>query len=82
MSQDDFRKTMQDSNVPQETRVEDFLRIIDDLNNWLYKTYWPLNGKLPPTGGVWVVGEEQGLECRRGTLWYGGGKQVRLGRGF
>jgi hypothetical protein len=28
------------------------------------------------------VGEERGLDFRKGTLWYGGGETVRLGVGF
>lgn len=30
----------------------------------------------------WIVGEENGLDCRRGTLWYGGGQTEYLGKGF
>jgi hypothetical protein len=35
-----------------------------------------------PEGGEWVVGEEKGLDLRKGVLWYGGGETVRLGKGF
>ena len=30
----------------------------------------------------WIVGQEKGLDCREGTVWYGGGETVRIGRGF
>ncbi|KAK5084307.1 hypothetical protein LTR05_005383 [Lithohypha guttulata] len=33
-------------------------------------------------GGEWIVGEEQGLDFRKGTLWYGGGDTVYLGKGI
>jgi hypothetical protein len=39
-------------------------------------------GEWIPEGGEWVVGEEKGLDLRKGVLWYGGGETVRLGKGF
>lgn len=30
----------------------------------------------------WLVGEEKGLVCRKGTVWYGGGQSQHEGRGF
>jgi len=33
-------------------------------------------------GGEWTVGEESGLDFRKGTLWYGGGETIYLGRGI
>lgn len=30
-------------------------------------------------GGTWVVGEEKGLDCRIGRVWYGVGDRVGLG---
>lgn len=32
-------------------------------------------------GGEWIVGEEKGLDFRKGTLWYGGGETIYLGKG-
>ncbi|KAK5940879.1 hypothetical protein PMZ80_007296 [Knufia obscura] len=32
-------------------------------------------------GGEWIVGEEKGLDFRKGTLWYGGGETIYFGRG-
>lgn len=52
---------------------------IEELNAWLQSEYWPREGA---GAGEWIVGEEVGLDCRKGTLWYGGGETVRLGTGF
>lgn len=58
-----------------EGRAGELVEVIDRLNEWLMKEYWGEEGG-------WVVGQEKGLECRKGTLWYGGGEQVYLGKGF
>ncbi|KAL2444365.1 hypothetical protein ABEF95_016430 [Exophiala dermatitidis] len=52
------------------------------INKWLEVEYWPEEGHLIKPGGEWVVGEEKGLDFRKGTLWYGGGETVYLGEGF
>ena len=55
---------------------------IDMINKWLEAEYWPSeNGPIRP-GGEWIVGEEKGLDFRKGTLWYGDGESVYLGKGF
>ncbi|KAI9683649.1 MAG: transport between ER and Golgi ATPase protein [Trizodia sp. TS-e1964] len=54
---------------------------IEALNAWLRAEYWPREGGVPE-GGEWVVGQEKGLDCRAGTLWYGGGETLVLGEGF
>lgn len=41
-----------------------------------------INAWLGECGEEWVVGEECGLDFRKGPLWYGAGETVRLGRGF
>lgn len=33
-------------------------------------------------GGEWIVGEEKGLDFRKGTLWYGGGESICVGKGI
>lgn len=63
-------------------RMKNFIGVIDEVNEWLRKEYWPTNSDVKE-GGQWVVGEEKGLEYRKGALWYGGGGEtVRLGQGF
>lgn len=49
---------------------------------WLEETFWPQEGGERNDEGEWVVGQEKGLDCRRGQLWYGGGETVNLGKGF
>ena len=66
-------------------RVCKLIEKIEDINTWLQEEYWPKDGqqgKRIKEGGEWIVGEEKGLDCRKGTLWYGGGETVRLGKGF
>ena len=66
-------------------KVSKLVEEIEDINAWLVEEYWPREGQQGERikeGGEWIVGEEKGLDCRKGTLWYGGGNTVRLGRGF
>lgn len=63
-------------------RVGKLVERIEEVNAWLEREYWPREGERVKDGGEWVVGEEKGLDCRKGTLWYGGGETVRLGKGF
>ena len=53
---------------------------LEMLNKWLQDTYWS-NDQSPLARGQWAVGEECGLDCRIGTLWYGGGSSLRVGKG-
>jgi hypothetical protein len=58
------------------------MRVVGELNEWLEREFWPKEGGIRH-GGEWVVGEEKGLEVRKGTLWYGsGGETVLVGEGF
>jgi len=41
-----------------------------------------INEELEGWEGEWVVGAERGVECRVGTLWYGGGETIETGRAF
>lgn len=59
---------------------ERWMRKIEELNRWLEEEVWPTEERDP--GKEWVVGMEKGLDFRKGTLWYGGGETVRLGKGF
>jgi len=76
----------------QDFEAEGFVRVIEGVNEWLVREFWPKGGEKNvmdggvggiKEGGEWVVGEEKGLEVRKGTLWYGGGGEtVVLGEGF
>jgi hypothetical protein len=65
-----------------EGKMEDWIKVIEDINQWLEDNYWPKEGGEVREDAQWIVGQEKGLDCRQGTLWYGGGKTVRLGKGF
>jgi vesicle-fusing ATPase len=63
--------------------MEKIITKIEEINEWLRQEYWPETGDSAiKDGGEWIVGEEKGLNCRKGTLWYGGGETVQLGKGF
>jgi hypothetical protein len=62
--------------------MEKWLARIDELNLWLEEEFWPRDGKDRDESAEWIVGMENGLDFRKGTLWYGGGETVRLGKGF
>jgi hypothetical protein len=74
----------------QKFDLEAFVGVIEGVNEWLVREFWPksVDGDDDGDGGIkeggeWVVGEEKGLEVRKGTLWYGGGGEtVVLGEGF
>lgn len=67
---------------PQDFEMAALMRVVDELNAWLEKEFWPSENGIMD-GGEWVVGEEKGLEVRKGTLWYGSaGETVLLGVGF
>ena len=54
----------------------------EDINAWLKEEYWPESRSAARAEAEWVVGEERGLDCRAGTVWYGGGKSVHVGKSF
>lgn len=72
-----------DGKVDAE-KIQQLLAKADEINEWLVREYWPQDDSVPiQDGGEWVVGDEQGLDFRKGTLWYGGGGEtILLGRGF
>lgn len=56
---------------------------IEEVNAWLEKEYWSKSADSEiREGGEWIVGQEKGLDYRKGTLWYGGGETLRLGKGY
>ncbi|KAH6722534.1 RNA ligase/cyclic nucleotide phosphodiesterase [Leptodontidium sp. MPI-SDFR-AT-0119] len=71
--------TQEDHASPE--KMVRFIELIEEINGWLEKEYWPI-GDERRVEGEWIVGQERGLDFRKGTLWYGGGETVRLGRGF
>ncbi|KAI7972618.1 hypothetical protein EIK77_009081 [Talaromyces pinophilus] len=54
---------------------------IEEINDRLQKKYWPTEEGVPE-GGEWTIGQEKGLDFRKGRLWYGGGETVVLGKGY
>lgn len=59
-----------DQTVKDEGRMEEFVRKVEEVNEGLKSKYWGEN-KF-----TWRVGEEKGLVCRRGRVWYGGGESL------
>jgi vesicle-fusing ATPase len=64
-------------------KMKVFLDKVEEINGWLEKAFWPEhNGGDIPDGGEFNVGEETGMHCRMGTLWYGGGDEICQGKGY
>lgn len=50
-------------------KMKAFVDKVEELNKWLETSFWPeQNDGNIPDGGEFMVGEEQGLDCRMGTL--------------
>ena len=63
-------------------KMENLMKKLEELNGVLRREHWQEeNGELQRSG-AWEVGEEKGLVCRKGTLWYGGGESLHEGPGF
>ena len=62
--------------------MEKWFKKIGEVNGWLMEEFWPRSGEERNMKAEWLVGDGKGLDCREGTLWYGGGQTVRLGKGF
>lgn len=67
--------------VDQE-KVRRWVQKIKEINEWLEREHWPADTEGSRGSGEWIVGEERGLDCMMGTVWYGGGEAVRVGKGF
>ncbi|TQS33447.1 hypothetical protein Golomagni_06208 [Golovinomyces magnicellulatus] len=70
--------THEDHDTP-EKRLK-WIQAIDDTNKWLMEHVW--DTPAAEYIGEWIVGQERGLDCRTGTLWYGGGRTIMMGEGF
>lgn len=70
----DIAKDAEEGIDPE--KVVKLVRKLEEINAELESQYWL------KSEGSWTVGEEKGLDCRKGTLWYGGGQTKHLGRGF
>lgn len=78
----DFSTANGDQVLPSPEKMQEWIHTIEEINRWLQEEYWPETGHGIVEGGEWIIGQEQGLDCRKGRLWYGGGETVRLGQGF
>ena len=72
----------ENEEAPYSTKMKKLVDRIGAINTWLQEEFWHPKGPQSREGGQWIVGEEKGLECRKGTLWYGGGEKIRIGKGF
>ena len=66
--------------IMDKKKIAHWLDTVQALNLWLQKEYWPKDGNQVPAGGQWTIGSENGLECRGGTCWYGGGSCKHKGK--
>lgn len=72
-----------EKGVLESRKMDALIAKIEEINEWLKDEFWPeCNGGKVKGGGEWVVGEGKGLICRMGTVWYGGGESVYVGKGF
>jgi len=78
-----FGRDPWDGSVTLEMKKrQHWIKEIEMINKWLEAEFWPQEGQVIKAGGEWIVGEEKGLDFRKGTLWYGGGETIVLGKGF
>lgn len=79
----EFETTKSGGVKVDSEKVKKLVETIEEINEWLEKEFWPSGeGSEIKAGGEWIVGQEKGLDFRQGSLWYGGGNTVRLGKGF
>ena len=81
ITQEDFVRKDAGILSHNANKMKAWINTIESVNEWLMENYWPKTGHSIPEGGEWIVGQEKGLDFRKGTLWYGGGETVRLGAG-
>jgi len=77
------RTDFQTDGKTDQEKIERWVAKIEEINVFLAGA--EVSGvdvlRLPGLG-EWQVGEEKGLDYRRGTLWYGGGESLANGKGF
>lgn len=79
----DLTQAPPNDQIVGRTKMEKWVDNIERINIWLQNNYWPKPAnRYIQAGGGWMVGQEKGLDLRQGTLWYGGGNTIRLGKGF
>ncbi|KAH2724771.1 hypothetical protein KXW29_006767 [Aspergillus fumigatus] len=64
------------------SKVKELIDKIEEINQKLQDEDWPSENGTIKAGGEWLIGQEKGLAIRRGRLWYGGGNDVQLGKGY
>lgn len=79
ITQDGF---VDDSGQVDRTRVRVLIEKIEELNARLEAEYWPKEDGSIKVGGEWILGQEKGVDFRKGRLWYGGGENVLVGKAF
>jgi vesicle-fusing ATPase len=79
IDQKDF--VLEGTNKLDLEKVKRFIAVIEDINEWLERNYWPnIDGDVS-AGTEWVAGEGT-VVVREGQLWYGGGHTLYEGEGF
>ena len=69
-----------DGKGVDQGKVEVLVQKLEEINADLQSKYWSGDGLI--SDGSWTVGEEKGLDYRRGSLWYGGGHTHHVGKGL
>ena len=72
-------KAKESSNI-EPSLIKGWLSCVDEVNAWLEADFWPEDNEHSKSGGEWIVGQERGLECRKGICWYGGGETAAFGK--
>ncbi|KAJ5752171.1 hypothetical protein N7520_009088 [Penicillium odoratum] len=62
------------------SRTVEIIEKIEDINQELRSGDWKRFGST--SRGVWVVGQEQGMELNQGRSWYGKGEVILTGEGI
>ncbi|EED21839.1 conserved hypothetical protein [Talaromyces stipitatus ATCC 10500] len=80
INQNGFTLDGPDGTAFDREKAKKVIDKVEEINDRLQKRFWPTEAGVPK-GGEWTIGEEKGLDFRKGTLWYGGGETVVLGKG-